>query len=68
MQQEMMRHMYASFVIQKLVRSTDEGQLRVLAEVAHRNRATIVKCPQGRHVIANIQRALKTSREGYVLA
>jgi hypothetical protein len=45
-------------VIQKLVRSMDEGLLRVLAEVAYRNMATIDKCPQGRHVIANMEEGM----------
>lgn len=69
--QDMICNMYANFVIQKLVTAADEGQLRVLVEVAQRNMGTIMRYPHGRQVLAHIQKVLTDRRmqsdiQGYV--
>ncbi|KAK3120760.1 hypothetical protein QOZ80_9AG0693310 [Eleusine coracana subsp. coracana] len=54
----MMCHLYANFVIQKMVTAADEGQLGLLVEVAHRNMAMIMRHQHGRLVLAHIQKVL----------
>lgn len=56
--QDMMINPYANFVIQKMVVTAEERQVRLLLEVASSNAASLARYAHGRHVIDAMERFL----------